>query len=206
MRCRIPVSLWPLNGRVVAGKSRTKRSVNRSQTWWIDESWYCPSLINFLALLKSSCFLASDGLSKFSTFADKNMIRLSSNLVLPWSDKHLITFHWISIVFCSLICRAVFAYLQTNCWLGLPQILWSNSLQVPPALINLWSCFTELLPFPGLSLVQQFPYICRQTADGFNLQSAITKTRPWLAKSSCSLRDKSIIEYACKSGMWILML
>ena len=34
-----------------------------------------------------------------------------------------------------------------------------------PGLINFWSFSTDFLPFPGLWLAQQFPYICRQSTD-----------------------------------------
>ena len=61
-------------------------------------------------------------------------------------------------------------HLQTNCQSDLSEIWWMNSQWISPGLVNLWSYSTEFLRFHGLWLFEQFPCICRWTADLIELK------------------------------------
>ena len=67
----------------------------------------------------ASDWSTSDWLSHFHAFADKQLIRLDSNLVgqlvmgLPQPDYLLVFLHWIPIILCPLIGQTVSMHLQT---------------------------------------------------------------------------------------------
>ena len=82
---------------------------------------------------------------------------------------------------------------------------------------NFWSCCTEFAPFPGLSLLEQFLFICRQTTDRiyfkFGVQTHYPSHLAWLnfghallnyhrllafgfSSNFCALANKALIRFS----------
>ena len=63
---------------------------------------------------------------------------------------------WTPCISWTLICRAVSAHLQTNCWSDWAQIWWTNSFQASPAWLTFFTAFPWIktlidTPVPKLS-------------------------------------------------------
>ena len=62
------------------------------------------------------------------------------------------------------------AHLQTNRWSDGAQIWYENSFGASPGLIYFWSRFAEFLSFSDIWFIEQFPRICRYTADRIEIR------------------------------------
>ena len=97
---------------------------------------------------------------------------------------------WIPAITWSLIDEAVSVRLQTNHWSDWAQIWWAILTWASLAWFRFWSCSTEFQSFPGLWLIKQYKYICRQTTDRIYLKlvSQLIVGLPWLDQLLIMLR------------------
>ena len=120
----------------------------------------------FIGLPISPCGCRSVILCGFCAFPGKPLVGSQIwwiHISLPSSGLN--SFWSRSIAFSPypgipLVQQLIFVHLWTDNRLDSSQIRWAS-----PDLINLWSCFTEFPVFRGVWLVEQFPWICRQTTE-----------------------------------------
>ena len=177
MHCWIPTVSWHLIGQAVSIYVQTNRWVNWAQICWANSLWASTGLINYwahstefppfldLLLVEQFPFI-------FRQTADLIELRLDEQTYWGPSPAWLtfghapLNFH----CFLPLNGQAVSGNFQIHHWSDWDQIWWTNLLWACPGLINFWPCSTQFPLFPGLWLVKQFPYICRQTPDWIELK------------------------------------